>query len=96
SPCPRGWRSATGASISLAKLAVETGLHPLYEVIDGEEWIMSGPSKRLKELKPVDEYFKTQGQFKHLFKPQWEDFRKSIQEKVNHDWEVLKKRCGVD
>ncbi|MHA2025782.1 MAG: thiamine pyrophosphate-dependent enzyme [Candidatus Thorarchaeota archaeon] len=96
SPCPRGWRSATGASISLAKLAVETGLHPLYEVIDGEEWIMSGPSKNLKELKPVDEYFKTQGQFKHLFKPQWEDFRKSIQEKVNHDWEVLKKRCGVD
>jgi pyruvate/2-oxoacid:ferredoxin oxidoreductase beta subunit len=69
-----------------------------YEVIDGEEWIMSGPSKRVAEagLKPVDEYFKTQGQFKHLFKPEWEGFRKKIQEQVNHDWEVLKKRCGVD
>jgi pyruvate ferredoxin oxidoreductase beta subunit len=96
SPCPRGWRSPTGDSISLSKLAVETGLHSLYEVIDGEEWILSGPSKRLKELKPVDEYFKTQGQFKHLFRPEWEDFRKRIQEQVSHDWELLKKRCGVE
>lgn len=96
SPCPRGWRSATGESISLSKLAVETGLHPLYEVIDGEKWIMSSASKNLKELKPVDEYFKRMGQFKHLFKPEWEDFRKSIQEQVTHDWELLKKKCGVD
>jgi pyruvate ferredoxin oxidoreductase beta subunit len=96
SPCPRGWRSATGESISLSKLAVETGLHPLYEVINGEEWIMSSASKNLKELKPVDEYFKRMGQFKHLFKPEWADFRKSIQEMVNHDWEVLKKKCGID
>jgi pyruvate ferredoxin oxidoreductase beta subunit len=96
SPCPRGWRSATGESISLSKLAVETGLHPLYEVINGEEWIMSSASKNLKELKPVDEYFKRMGQFKHLFSPQWTDFRKSIQEMVNHDWELLKKKCGVE
>ncbi len=96
SPCPRGWRSETGRSIELAKLAVETGLHPLYEVIDGKEWKLSGPSKRLKELTPVDEYFKTQGQFKHLFKPQWEDFRKQIQEQVTADWEYLKQRCGVE
>lgn len=98
SPCPRGWRSATEETISISRLAVETGLHPLYEVIDGEEWIMSGPSKRVAEtgLKPVEEYFKTQGQFKHLFKPEWEGFRKKIQEQVNHDWEVLKKRCGVE
>jgi pyruvate ferredoxin oxidoreductase beta subunit len=96
SPCPRGWRSATGQSIALSKLAVETGLHPLYEVINGEEWIMSSASKNLKELKPVDEYFKTQGQFKHLFSPEWTDFRKSIQEMVNHDWELLKKKCGVE
>jgi pyruvate ferredoxin oxidoreductase beta subunit len=98
SPCPRGWRSATEETISISRLAVETGLHPLYEVIDGEEWIMSGPSKRVAKagLKPVEEYFKTQGQFKHLFKPEWEGFRKKIQEQVNHDWEVLKKRCGVE
>ena len=96
SPCPRGWRSHTSKSIELAKMAVETGIHPLYEVVNGEEWIMSGPSKRVKELKPLEEYWKTQGQFKHLFKPQWEEFRNNIQVQTNHDWEVLKKHCGVE
>ncbi len=96
SPCPRGWRSDTAKTIELSKLAVETGIHPLYEIIDGKEYIMSGPSKRLKELKPVDEYFKLQGQFKHLFTPQWEGFRKEIQQDIIDDWELLKKRCGIE
>jgi pyruvate ferredoxin oxidoreductase beta subunit len=96
SPCPRGWRSQTGKSIELAKMAVETGIHPLFEVIDGEEWIMSGPSKNLKELKPLEEYWATQGQFKHLKDPKWDDFKKQIQDQVNHDWEVLRQRCGLE
>ncbi len=96
SPCPRGWRSQTGKSIELAKMAVETGIHPLFEVIDGEEWIMSSPSKNLKELKPLKEYWATQGQFRHLKDPKWDDFKKQIQDQVNHDWELLRKRCGLE
>jgi pyruvate ferredoxin oxidoreductase beta subunit len=96
SPCPRGWRSQTGKSIELAKMAVEAGIHPLFEVIDGEEWIMSGPSKNLKELKPLEEYWATQGQFRHLKEPRWNDFKKQIQDQVNHDWEILRKRCGLE
>jgi pyruvate ferredoxin oxidoreductase beta subunit len=95
SPCPRGWRSESSKSIELAKLAVETGIHPLYEIIDGDQYIMSAPSKSLTELKPVDEYMKLQGQFKHLFTPQWEEFRKGVQEQVTADWERLKKKCGI-
>jgi len=96
SPCPRGWRSQTGKSMELAKLAVEVGLHPLYEIFNGTEYKMSGPSRRLKELRPLDDYWKTQGQFKHLFKPKWADFKKVLQEQVNDDWELLKKKCGVE
>jgi pyruvate ferredoxin oxidoreductase beta subunit len=96
SPCPRGWRSETGRSIELAKMAVQTGIHPLYEVIDGEEYIMSGPSKRLKELTPLEEYWKTQGQFRHIFKDEWKDFREAIQEDINHEWNLLKKKCGIE
>jgi pyruvate ferredoxin oxidoreductase beta subunit len=95
SPCPRGWRSESGKSMELAKLAVETGVHPLYEIIDGEQFIMSAPSKNLKELTPLDEFLKPQGQFKHLFKPEWEDFRKQVQSQITADWELLKKRCGI-
>jgi pyruvate ferredoxin oxidoreductase beta subunit len=96
SPCPRGWRSATGRTMELAKMAVECGLHPLFEVIDGTEYIMSGPSRRLKELTPLEEYWKTQGQFKHLFEPEWEDFRNAIQQQINEDWALLKKKCGIE
>ena len=96
SPCPRGWRSATGRSMELARMAVECGIQPLYEIVDGGEYTMSGPSKRIKGLKPLEEYWKTQGQFKHIFKPEWEEFRAQIQQQVNDDWELLKKRCGIE
>jgi pyruvate ferredoxin oxidoreductase beta subunit len=82
--------------MELAKLAMEVGLHPLYEIFDGTEYKMSGPSRRLKELRPLDDYWKTQGQFKHLFKPEWADFKKKLQEQVNDDWEILKKKCGIE
>ncbi|MEM2143349.1 MAG: thiamine pyrophosphate-dependent enzyme [Candidatus Thorarchaeota archaeon] len=95
SPCPRGWRSESSKSIELSKLAVETGVHPLYEIVDGEQYIMSSPSKNLKELVPLDEFLKMQGQFKHLFEPRWEEFRKQVQAQILADWEMLKKKCGV-
>jgi pyruvate/2-oxoacid:ferredoxin oxidoreductase beta subunit len=57
---------------------------------------MSSPSKNLKELKPLEEYWEKQGQFRHLKDAKWDDFKKEIQAQVNHDWEVLKKRCGIE
>ncbi len=36
SPCPTGWRCQPNLSIELGRLAVETGVFPLYEVINGE------------------------------------------------------------
>ncbi len=95
SPCPRGWRSESGKTMELARLAVETGVHPLYEIIDGEQYVMSAPSKNLTELRPLDEFLKLQGQFKHLFRPEWEDFRRQIQDQIRSDWELLKKKCGI-
>jgi len=35
SPCPTGWKSEPADSIDLVRLAVESGLFPLYEVFDG-------------------------------------------------------------
>ncbi len=34
-PCPLGWGSASEDTIKLARLAVETGLFPLFEARDG-------------------------------------------------------------
>jgi pyruvate ferredoxin oxidoreductase beta subunit len=45
----------------VAKLAVETGLYPLIEYENGELIAV----RKIKP-KPVEEYLKTQGRFKHL------------------------------
>lgn len=50
-------------TMQVAKLAVETGLYPLVEYENG---IIS--ARRQITPKPVEEYLKTQGRFKHLLK----------------------------
>lgn len=60
-PCPLGWRSETSETISVARLAVETGLFPIIEYEAGKL-----VSVRKVSVKPVQEYLKTQGRFKHL------------------------------
>ena len=59
--CPLGWRHEAGVAIEIAKLAVETGLYPLIEYENGKL-----VSVRKIQPKPVQEYLKTQGRFKHL------------------------------
>jgi pyruvate ferredoxin oxidoreductase beta subunit len=62
-PCPLGWRHETNLTIQVAKLAVETGLYPLIEYENG---VLS--ARRQIAPKPVEEYLKLQGRFKHLLK----------------------------
>jgi pyruvate ferredoxin oxidoreductase beta subunit/2-oxoisovalerate ferredoxin oxidoreductase beta subunit len=38
SPCPTGWKSDPGDSVELVRLAVASGLFPLYEVYDGASY----------------------------------------------------------
>ncbi len=62
SPCPTGWRIPTQDIIRVAKLAVKTNIYPLYEVVDGR-YILG---KIATKARPVADYLKTQGRFKHL------------------------------
>ncbi|KXA95104.1 pyruvate ferredoxin oxidoreductase [candidate division MSBL1 archaeon SCGC-AAA259E19] len=73
-PCPRGWRSEAESSIEIARLAVQTALHPLFEMEDGEVTNVM----KIRDRKPVEEFLKPQGRFKHLFKK--EGGEKIIQE----------------
>ncbi len=87
SPCNRGWRSRTDDAILLSRLAVETCYWPLYEVENGVTRITFKP----KEKKPLVDFLKPQGRFKHLFSPENEWILKQAQEDVNKDWERLLK-----
>jgi len=64
SVCPLGWKSDPAKSAEMARLAFETGLYPLYEIIRGE----TKPHRAPKEWKPVEQYLKPQGRFRHLFR----------------------------
>lgn len=72
-PCPLGWGTAPERTIDFARLAVLTGLYPLYEVENGELRALKIP-KRV----PVEEYLKEQVRFRHLFGK--EDRKKEIAE----------------
>ncbi len=85
--CPTGWRSASDLSIRLGRLAVETGIFPLYEVTDGNYRITIDPPK----LRPVEEYFRLQGRFRHLTK----DMIQTIQERVTREYEKLRQRASM-
>ncbi len=62
-PCPLGWGSAPADTIRIARLAVESGLFPLFEAEHGE---VTGRT-RIRQQVPVDEYLKLQKRFAHLF-----------------------------
>ena len=87
SPCPTGWRCAPDIAVRIGRLAVETAIFPLYEVIDGEYKL----SMDFPQLRPVTDYLKLQGRFRHLA----EDSLKQIQERVTADYLKLKKKSGV-
>ena len=90
SPCPRGWRHDSSESIDIAKLAVDTCYWPLFEVDHGEWKLNYKP----REKKPVVDWLRTQGRFRHLFRPEFEYVAQEIQAKVDEEWEKLLIRCG--
>ena len=86
-PCNRGWRSRTDDAILLSRLAVETCYWPLYEIEDGVTKVTVKP----KEKKPLVDFLKPQGRFKHMFAPENEWMLKQAQEEVDKNWERLLK-----
>ena len=62
-PCPLGWRHEPENTIQVGKAAVETGLYPIIEYENGKL-----AAVRKITPKPVEEYLKLQGRFKHLLK----------------------------
>ncbi|MGI6698570.1 MAG: thiamine pyrophosphate-dependent enzyme [Clostridia bacterium] len=89
-PCPRGWRYDTPKLLEISKLAVDTCVWPLYEVVNGEWKLTYKPKEKL----PVEEWLKPQGRFKHLFEKQNAHLIEDLQREVDVRWERLLKLCG--
>lgn len=87
SPCNRGWRSRLDDAIELCRLAVQTCYWPLYEVVDGITKVTYKP----KEKKPIEEFLKVQGRFKHLFTPENQWIIEKFQQDIDREWDRLQK-----
>ncbi len=87
SPCNRGWRSKTDDSIALSRLGVETCYWPLYEIENGVTKITFKPKKK----RPIEEFLKPQGRFKHFFAPGGDMLVKRLREDVDIEWDRLLK-----
>jgi pyruvate ferredoxin oxidoreductase beta subunit len=87
SVCPTGWRTAPELSVKMGRLAVETGVFPLFEIINGRYKL----SMDTYPLRPLAEYTKVQGRFRHLTK----DVLERIQDQVVKTYDELKKKAAV-
>lgn len=86
-PCTNNWKFPTSMYVEYAKLAVETNFWPLYEIENGNYIINYTP----KERKPIEEFLKGQGRFKHLFTPENKHVIEEMQKIVDSEFERLKK-----
>jgi pyruvate ferredoxin oxidoreductase beta subunit len=87
--CNRGWRHLPSDTLKIMQLASDCCIWPLYEVENGKYRLTYKP----KEKKPVEEWLKAQGRFKHLFTPENRHLIDEIQAYVDKEWELLLKRC---
>ncbi len=79
-PCPTGWRYDPAKTIEISKMAVESGIYPIYEVENGVYKI----NRKVKN-KTVKEYIKMQRRFGHLT----DEVIDEIQKNVDREWELL-------
>ncbi len=79
SPCPTIGSFEPADSVHLARTAVETGIWPLYEKVEGKKEV----TLRLPRLEPVERFFDVQ-------KTKLDEMKlKTLQEKVTKNWKLI-------
>ncbi|MGD0915784.1 MAG: pyruvate synthase subunit PorB [Thermodesulfobacteriota bacterium] len=86
SVCPNGWRSTPENSVKLGRLAVETGVFPLFEIERGRYHL----SIDFPKLRPMKEYTRLQGRFRHLT----DEMIGEIEKRVHQEYEELRAKAG--
>ncbi len=88
-PCMLGWAYPMEMTVDLAKLAMDTCFWPIYEVENGKYKINYKP----KEKKPITEFLKPQGRFRHIFSPANKQVLDDLQADTDKRWELLQKKA---
>jgi pyruvate ferredoxin oxidoreductase beta subunit len=88
-PCPRGWRMPSEMTTEICRLAVNTKFWPLFEIENGK-WVLT--PVREKDERPLEDFLKPQGRFKHLFKAGNEHIIEEMKNDVASYWSYLEGR----
>ncbi|MCD6470273.1 pyruvate ferredoxin oxidoreductase [Candidatus Bathyarchaeota archaeon] len=89
-PCPTGMRFDPSKSIEVARLAVQTRYWPVYEVEKGKYKL----NIKVPRPKPLVEFLKLQGRFRHLFQPEFQHEIEALQRWVDENWKRITSLCG--
>lgn len=84
-PCLDGWGLPDDAAVRVSRLAVDTGVFPLYEVEGGERYTINHGPKGV----PVERYFEIQKRYSHLTAADVAE----LQSEVDHGWNLLKAKA---
>jgi pyruvate ferredoxin oxidoreductase beta subunit/2-oxoisovalerate ferredoxin oxidoreductase beta subunit len=84
-PCLDGWGVPEDQGIAVARLAVESGVFPLYEVEDGYRYTLNDPQK----IRPVRDYLRAQRRYQMLE----EHEIASLQREIDGGWSRLQRRA---
>lgn len=90
SPCPLGMRFDPSKSIEIARLAVQTRYWPVYEVEKGKYKL----NIKVPRPRPLIEFLKMQGRFRHLFQPEFQHEINALQKWVDENWKRIASLCG--
>ena len=85
-PCLDGWGVPEDQGLALTRLAVESGVFPLYEVENGRRYTLNGPAR----TRPVRDYLKVQRRYRALDDASVE----TLQREVDEGWALLAARAG--
>jgi len=86
--CPPGWKCLSEHSIKLTRMAVDSGIFPLYEIKNGLKYTLNKPHHIPPDDKLVRLYLKSQGRFSNLTE---KDIKKIVVT-VQQEWHKLVNR----
>lgn len=87
SPCPTGWKSEPADGIALIRLAVQSGLYPVVEIVGGDSWTVNVEPTFAPEA--LQAFVERQGRFKHD-----ETTLHEVRRGIRRAWERLRARVA--
>jgi pyruvate ferredoxin oxidoreductase beta subunit/2-oxoisovalerate ferredoxin oxidoreductase beta subunit len=85
-PCVEGWGVPENHGVHTARLAVESGMFPLYEVSGGNKYMLNHTAK----TRPVSDYLSIQSRYAHVS----DEEVRELQASIDAFWLQLQEKAG--